>query len=398
MSAAKYAAGLDVGSSRSRCVVCVYEDETLRLLGVSDVPSAGWMKGRVADAAAVTDCIRRAVSEAERSAGLSVESVVMGTGGAGMEGANSRGLYEFGRPREIETSDLTYAVELASKVRLNEDRLVVHVAPQDFTVDGRAGLRNPRGLVCSRLEAHVYVISGAAQEHQTLVNAAHQASLAVEETMFEPVAAAYAAIDGEDRARGVAVVDIGAQSTDLVVYEGEAMVRAATVPIGGDHLTRDVAYGLTVSFEDAEALKREYGCAILGLTSDNSLIEVPSPEGRPPREAPRRLLNEILEARAEEMFLYVRNELARVGMDNQLLEGLVLTGAGARLNGMCDIAEKVVNCPARNGLPSGIAGWPEDLNDPAWCVSAGLAMYSAKLKTRREWKRAVPGLMNLVLR
>ena len=216
--------------------------------------------------------------------------------------------------------------------------------------------------------------------------------------MFEPVAAAYAAVESAERARGVAVVDIGAQSTDLVVYEGEAMVRAATIPIAGDHLTRDVAYGLTVSFEDAEALKREYGCAILGLTSDNSLIEVPSPAGRPPREASRKLLNEILEARAEELFLYVRNELARVGMDNQLLEGLVLTGGGARLNGMCDIAEKVVNCPVRNGLPAGIADWPDELNDAAWCAAAGLAMYSAKLKTRREWKKTVPGLMNLVLR
>ena len=395
---ARYATGLDVGSSRTRCAICVYDDEMLRFLGYGDVPSTGWVKGRVADAVAVSDSIRRAVSAAERSAGVSVESVVMGTGGSGVEGSNSRGLYEFGRPREIENSDLTYAVELASKVRLNDDRLVMQVAPQDFTVDGRSNLRNPRGLVCSRLEAHVYVISSAAQEHQTLINAAHQASIAVEETIFEPAAGAYAAVDAQDRARGVAVVDLGAQSTDLVVYEGEAMIRAATIPIGGDHLTRDVAYGLTVSFEDAEALKREYGCAILGLTSDNSLIEVPSPEGRPPREASRKLLNEILEARAEELFLYVRNELARVGMDNQLLEGLVMTGGGARLNGMCDIAEKVVNCPARNGLPSGIADWPEELNDAAWCVAAGLSMYSAKLKTRREFKRAVPGLMNLVLR
>jgi cell division protein FtsA len=398
MSTSRYAIGLDVGSARTRCVVCVYEDESLRFLGHSDVPSAGWTRGRVADAVAVADSIRRCVAEAERKAGVSVEAAVMGTGGSGIEGSQSRGLYEFGRPREIDPGDLTYAVELASKMRLNEDRLIIQVAPQDFTVDGRGNLRNPRGLMCSRLEAHVYVISGATQEHQTLINAAHQASIAVEETIFEPTAAAYASVLSDERNRGVAIVDIGGQSTDLVVYEGDAMVRAASIPVAADHLTRDVAYGLTVSFEDAESLKREQGCAILGLTSDNSLVEVPSPEGRAPREAPRRLLNEILEARAEELFLYVRNELARVGMDGQLLEGLVLTGGGALLNGMCDIAEKVVNCPARNGLPFGIADWPDELNDAAWCVAAGLAMYSAKLKTRREFKRTVPGLMNLVLR
>ena len=176
----------------------------------------------------------------------------------------------------------------------------------------------------------------------------------------------------EDRARGVALVDIGAHSTEIVVYDGDAMLRASSIPVSGDFFTSDVAFGMTVSFEDAEALKREYGCAILGLTSDNSLIEVPSPEGRAPREAPRRLLNDILEARAEELFLYVRNELARVGMDQQLLEGIILTGGGAMLNGMCDMAERVVNCPARNGLPQGIAGWPDEINDAGWCVAAGL--------------------------
>lgn len=398
MNGTRYAVGLDIGSSRTRCVVCVLEDDMIRYLGHADNPSSGWAKGRISDATAVTEVIRRTVTEAERNSQASIESAVVGVGGGAIEGANSRGLYEFGRPREIDPGDLNYAVELASKVRLNDDRLLVQVAPQDFTVDGRAGFRNPRGVVCSRLEAHVHVVTASAHEHQTLINAVHQASIGVEETMFEPTAAAYSAVMSDERARGVAIVDIGGHSTDLVVYDGDALLRASSVPISSDHLTRDVAFGLTVSFEDAEALKREYGCAILGLTSDNSLIEVPSAEGRPAREAPRKLLNEILEARAEELFLYVRNELARVGMEQQLLEGIVLTGGGALLNGMCDVAEKVVNCPARNGLPLGIADWPDDINDAAWCVAAGLAMYSAKLKTRKEWKRTVPGLMNLVLR
>jgi cell division protein FtsA len=276
--------------------------------------------------------------------------------------------------------------------------MVLQVAAQDFTVDGRAHQCNPRGVLASRLEGHVHIVTASVHEHQALVTAIHQSSYAVEETIFEAAAAAYSAIVADERARGVAVIDIGAESTDLVVYEGDMMLRAASNPVSAAHLTRDVAFGLTVSSEDAEALKREYGCAILGLTSDNSYIELPSHDGRPPREASRKLLNTILEARAEELFLYVRNELARIQMDVQLLEGLVLTGGGARLTGMCDIAERVVNSPARNGLPVGIAGWPEDINDAAWCVAAGLAMYSAKLKTRREWKRPAPGLLNLVLR
>lgn len=398
MNGSRYAVGLDVGSSQVRCAVCLLEDGMLRYLGHAVSESEGWSKGRLSDGRAVSESIRNTVAEVERRAQVTVEGAVVGVGGAAVEGSNSRGLYEFGRPREIDIGDLHYAVELASKVRIHDDRLVLQVAPQDFIVDGRAGFRNPRGVVCARLEANVHVVTASVPEHQTLINAVHQASLAVEETIFEPAAAAYSAVLQEDRARGVTVIDIGAHSTDLVVYDGDAMLRASSIPISADHFTRDVAFGLTVSYEDAEALKREYGCAILGLTADNSLIEVPSPEGRAPREAPRRLLNEILEARAEELFLYVRNELARVGMDQQLLEGLVLTGGGAMLNGMCDIAERVVNCPARNGLPYGIGGWPEEINDASWCVVAGLAMYSAKLKTRKEWKRSVPGLVGLVLK
>jgi cell division protein FtsA len=395
MKATRYAVGLDAGGSRTRCLICLLEDGMVRYLGHAETPSGGWVKGRLSDAGALSESIRRAVTEAEKSAQVSVDGAVVGVGGATVEGTNCRGLYEFGRPREIDPNDLHYAVELASKVRLHEDRLLLQVAPQDFTVDGRAGFRNPRG-VCSRLEANVHVITTSAPDHSTLVSAVHQASLAVEETIFEAVASAYASVLPEERGRGVAVIDIGAHSTDLVIYEGDALLRASSMPVSADYFTRDVAYGLTVSYEDAECLKREYGCAILGLTSDNSLIEVPSPEGRAPREAPRRLLNEILEARAEELFLYVRNEIARVGMEQQLLEGIVLTGGGALLNGMCDMAERVVNCPARNGLAIGIADWPDEVNVPSWCVAAGLAMYSGKLKTRKEWKRSAPGVVGML--
>jgi cell division protein FtsA len=398
MRSVRYAVGLDIGGSRTRCLIAALEDDTLRYLAHGESTSTGWVKSRLADQGAAADAVREAISQAERRAGVSIESAVVGIGGSTIEGTNSRGLYEFGRPREIDPGDLTYAVDLASKVRLHDERAVVYVAPQDFTIDGRAGYRNPRGVTCARLEANVHVITASAQEHQSLLSAVHQAHIAVEETVFEPFAGGYAALLQEERSRGVAVVDIGSQSTDMVVYDGDALLRAASIPISADHFTRDVAYGLTVSYEDAENLKREYGCAILGLTADSSLIEVPSPEGRAPREAPRRLLNEILEARAEELFMYVRAEIAKVGMEQSLLEGLVLTGGGALLNGMCDMAERVVNCPARNGLPEGFGNWPEEIHDASWCVAAGLAMYSGKLKTRKEWKKTAPGIRGLVLK
>jgi cell division protein FtsA len=399
-SKTQLAVGLDAGSSRTRCVVCAIEAEGIRYLAHGLAPSAGWSKGRIIDQVAVAESIRAAVTDAERGAQVPVDSVVVGIGGTEVRGAQSRGLYEFGRPHEVDVEDLEYAVQLAADVRLERDRMLLHVLPQDFTLDGRAGYRRPQKSVCSRLEANVHIVTAGLQEHHALVAAAHLAHLAVEETVFEPMAAAYACLRPDARARGAALVDMGIHSTDLVIYDGDAMLLASSIPVWGDHLTRDIAAIFKVTYEDAECLKREYGCALLGLTADSSLIEVPSPEGRPSREARRSELNEILEARAEELFLYVRSELQRVGMERHLYEGIILTGGGALLTGMCDMAERVLDCQAANGLVTedDIGGWPEELKSPLWTTAAGLAMYSAKLKMHRAPARHAKGLMGLVMK
>ncbi len=397
-SKTQLAVGLDAGSSRTRCIICALDGDQIRYLGHGLSQGAGWGKGRVTDQDALAESIHAAVADAERGARVSVEAVTVGVGGMSIGGAQSRGLYEFGRPREVDVEDLAYAVKLAGDVRLGRDRMLLHVLPQDFTLDGRAGYRKPHKGVCSRLEANVHIVTGSFQEHQAVISAAHLAGLMVEETVFEPMAAAYACLYQEERARGVALADLGLDSTDLVIYDGDALLLATSVPVWADHLTRDIASVFKVTYEDAECLKQQYGCALLGLTSDSSLIEVPSPEGRPPREARRSELNEILEARAEELFLYVRAELQRVGMERNLLEGIVLTGGGALLNGMCDMAERVLNCQAGNGLAKGFGDWPEELKSPVWTTAAGLTLYSAKLKLHQPPRRRMSGLMGLVVK
>jgi cell division protein FtsA len=392
------AVGLDLGSAYTRCVILMMDGGRLRYLGHGEVASTGWSKSRPADQQAITACAQAAVRRAEFEAHVAVDALVVGMGGASIEGHDARGLYEFGRPRPVTIDDMAYAVERSELVRLEEDRMILHLFPQDFTLDGRSGKRYPRGSTCSRLEAHVHLVTVSEHEHDSVMSAVQQASYAIEETVFEAVATAYASVSRDDRNRGVAVVDIGLHSTDLVVYDGEAVLLARSIPISADHFTRDVAVGLMVQYNDAERLKIEYGCAILGLTSDNSYIEVPSLDGRPPREAPRKQLNEILEARAEELFIHVGSELVTIGMEQKLLEGIILAGGGALLNGMCDMAERVLNCPARNALPAGIQDFPDDLCNPAWATAAGLAKYSARLKTNREDKRRAPGLMGLLFR
>ena len=386
MNKPKLAVGIDLGSTSTRVVICALEDESIRFLGYGEAPVQAWNKSRLADEAALTDSIRFALHEAESRAQASPESAVLGVGGS-VTGLNTRGLYEFGRKRPIVLDDTRYAVELAARLRLEDDRQVLQICLQDFTVDGRAGYRRPANIPCSRLEANVHVVTVSTQEHQAIVSAVHQAHLAVEESIFEAIAAAYAAVLPEDRARGVALVDIGAQSTHLAVYDGDALLLAKAIPIGAAHFTRDAAFLLKVNYDDAENLKREYGCATTGGSSDHALIEIPSPEGRGWREAPREQLNEILEARAEELFERVRAEIVEVEMEQSLLEGAVLTGGGALLAGMCDVAERVLGCQARNGLATGIGEWPDELDTPVWAAAAGLAMYSGRLRLKREGKK-----------
>ncbi len=392
------AVGLDAGSTHTRCVILTLEESRLRFLGYGDTPSVGWKKSRIADHQAVTACILQTVQQAEAMARYPVETVTVGCGGVTVRGANTRSRIELGRPREIEQRDVKRSLERASRPALQEDRMILQLFPQDFVVDDHPGHRDPRKMLASCIEANAHVITVSTQEHTSLIGAVNQAHLGVDESVFEALAACYASVLPDDRREGLALVDIGAHSTDLVVYYGDALQLATSLPICGDHFTRDLAHFLRLSYDDAVLVKEVYGSAVAAHTSSNSFIELPMNERREPREASRRRINETIEIRAEELFRMVAHELSRVGMERSLTSGLVLAGAGARLYGMCDIAERVLDCQARIGLPVGICDWPEELNDPSWSACAGLAMYSARLRTQVDLERQSIGLLGRILR
>ena len=392
------AVGVDAGSVYTRCVIGALENSRLRFLGYGITNSHGWTKSRITDQQSVSECIARAVQQAESVAQVSVENVTVGFGGLTVRGANTRSRLDLGRPRELEQRDINRALERAVRVQLQEDRMVLQLFPQDFAIDDHPGHSDPRTMLASNLEANAHLITVSTQEHNALVGAVNQAHLAADETVFEALAASYAAVLPEDRRDGIAVIDIGAHSTDLVVYYGDAMQLASSLPICGDHFTRDIAHFLRISYEDAAVIKEEYGSAVADSTALNSLIELPVRGDRDPREAPRRQVNEILEARALELFKLVRRELARVGMERSLGSGVVLTGGAAQLHAMCDAAESSLDCQAHLGLPNGLLHWPEELDDPSWCTAVGLAMYSARLRTQVDIERQSIGVLGRILR
>lgn len=392
------AIGVDAGSVHTRCIAATLENFRLRFLGYGITASHGWTKSRITDQQSVSECIVRAVQEAEAMAQVSVESVTIGFGGLTVRGANTRSRLDLGRPRELEQRDVNRALERAVRVQLQEDRMVLQLFPQDFVIDDNPGHIDPRTMLASNLEANAHLITVSTQEHNALVGAVNQAHLAADETVFEALAASYAAVLPEDRRDGIAVIDIGAHSTDMVVFYGDALQLASTLPICGDHFTRDIAHFLRISYEDAAVIKEEYGSAVADSTAFNSLIELPVRGDRDPRDTPRRQVNEILEARAMELFKLVRRELARVGMEKALGSGVVLTGGGSQLHGMCDAAESMLDCQAHLGLASGFLDWPEELDDPSWCTAAGLAMYSARRRTHVDSERQSVGMLARILR
>jgi cell division protein FtsA len=381
-------------------VIALLEDERPRVLGYGSVPSRGWAKSRLTDQQAVSECILAAVEEAEAMAETLIETVVAGLGGLTARGANSRGRMELGRPREVEQRDINRAMDRALRVQLQEDRMVLQLLPQDFVVDDQPGFHDPRHMLASTVEANVHLVTISTQEHTNLIGAINRAHLSADETIYEPIAACYASVLPEDRREGVAVVDIGLHSTELICYYGESAQLASSLRICGDHFTRDLAHALRIPLDAAAIVKHEFGGAVSAGTGANSMVEVPYTTGDygETREAPRMLINQILESRAVELFEMVRTELARVGMQRAIASGLVIAGGGALLPGICDVAERVLECPARIGLAQGFLDWPEELNDPAWTTAAGLAMYSARLRSQVDLERASVGLLGRILR
>jgi cell division protein FtsA len=392
------AAGLDAGSRKTRCVVCVVENGRIEVKGYSEIESLGWGSGAIVDQGAVTECIHWVLREAERTSGLQLSDVVIGVGGPTVRGHNARGHLDFGRPREVTQRDVNKVVTNASRVQLPEDRMVLQLCQQDFMVDDHPGHRDPRKMIGTELELNVHLITVSTQEHTSLLSAAHQAHMAVGETIFEGLAACHASVLPAERRDGIAVVDIGSQTTDLVVYYGDALQLAASLRVGGDHFTRDVVHGLHIGFEDAEMVKEEYGCAISNATSETSTVEVPPRDDRGGREVSRCVLNRILESRSVDLFKVIYRELERVGMQSALVGGVVLTGGGSKLADLCEVADQILGCQARKGLPIGIRNWPAEIYDPEWTTVAGLAMYAGRLKLQGEMERESVGFLHRMLK
>jgi cell division protein FtsA len=263
-------------------------------------------------------------------------------------------------------------------VALPAGREILHVLPQDFVVDEQEGIGAPVGLTGARLEVNVHIVTGSVTSTQNLVACVNRAGVEVSDTVISQLSAAEAVVTPDEKELGVALLDIGGGTADLAIFERGSLWHTAVVAVGGDHFTNDIAVGLRTPIPDAEKIKRRSGCALSSMVEEDETIEVASVGGRRPRLMARRILSDILQPRAEEIFHLVWDEISKAGYEKSLNSGIVLTGGGAILDGMSEIAEQIFDLPIRRGWPTGIGGLADHVANPAYATAVGLVVYAER--------------------
>jgi len=366
--------GLDVGTSKVCALVAEASAEgEIAVLGHGVAPCTGLRKGVVVNIEATVEAIRAALDEAEKSSGLRIGSVVAGVAGPHIRGLNSHGIVAV-RGGEVGARDVERVIDAARAVAIPLDRQVLHILPQQFAVDDQEGVREPIGMAGVRLEARIHIVTAAQSYGLNLTKCCERAGITPAEMVFEPLASAESALFPEERELGVALIDIGGGTTDIIVFHAGAVMHTAVLPLGGNHLTSDIAAGIRTPIAEAEKLKIAFGAATNQVVRRDEMVQVPGVGGREPKAIARRMLTDILEPRMEEILAMAQREIMRSGVADSLASGIVLVGGTSLLEGTQELAERIFGVPVRRGLPINLKGMPEELMKPMYTTAAGLIL------------------------
>ncbi len=372
--------GLDVGTTKICAVVAeIGGGIQPNILGVGISPCTGLKKGAVVDLEATTTAIRDAVGRAERMSGVEVSSVVVGVTGEHISCLNSRSVIAINNSvGEISSSDVDRVLDNARVLVLPPDREIIHAIPRWYSVDGQHGVQSPVGMHGNRLEVETHIVTGLSSFIQNVVKCVHQAGLAVDGTVLEPIATGESVLLPAEKDLGIAVVDIGGGTSDVAIYIDGEIYYSGVVPIGGNHFTRDVAVGLRTTIEEAERVKVEHGCALAAALDGSEIFEVASMGNDQARRLPTRVLAEIIEPRAAELCQLVLAEIEKAECLDRLPVGLVFTGGGSLLRGLPELATKEIGLAARTGEPFGVAGFVDAVSNPSCATAVGLVLYASR--------------------
>jgi cell division protein FtsA len=375
--------GLDIGTTKVAAVVGEAVDDGIDIIGIGSHPSAGLHKGVVVNIDATCSSITKAIEEAEQMAGCDISTVFAGIAGGHITSFNNNGIVAV-KDREISEEDIGRVLDQAKAVAIPLDREVIHAIPQGYIVDDQDGIRDPIGMSGVRLEAKVHIVTGAVTSAQNIIKCAQRCGLNVADIVLEQIASSESVLHEDEKELGVALVDIGGGTTDLVIFVDGAVVHTSVISVGGQHLTNDIALGLRTPKAEAERIKQKHGCALVGMIDPEEMMEVPSVGGRPPTEQPRQVLAHIVEPRVEEIFSLVHRSILDTGYGDLLASGMVITGGTTLLEGITEAAEQVTGLPVRNGIPFGFGGMKDMVENPIYATGAGLVNYGASFPTERK--------------
>ena len=386
----KHIVGLDIGSTKVCTLIAAVRQSGLEPIGAGVAESKGIKKGAVVNLEAAVEAIKKSVSEAEAMAGCEVETVYVGLAGAHIKSFNSRGVTSIPtRMREINSDDVRRVIETARAVALSPDREIIHILPQEFTVDDQCGIGDPLGMVGTRLEVNVHIVTSSTTAAQNIVTAVNRSGLLVGDTVLEPIAVGEAILTGDEKELGSVLVDIGGGKTNLAIYHHGAVRHTVVVPLGGELFTNDIAVGLRTSIPEAERLKRAQGCAVSSMTQNDEVFEVSGIGSRQPRAIAQSVLTDIIQPRAEEIIHLVRNEIRNAGYERQAGDGVVLTGGGAMLRGFVELAEDILDLPVRIGTSAGfgesLLEKSPQLMGPEFATVTGLVLYGDRRRKTHDF-------------
>jgi cell division protein FtsA len=395
--------GIDVGTTK----ICVLvgeldRDGKLNIVGVGTCPSQGLRRGVVVNMEETVTSIAAALDRAERLSGKKITSAYVSITGSHVASENSKGFVAITPThRDIEENDISRAFEVARAIAMPASREIIHVIPRGYVIDGQEGIKNPIGMSGFRLEVETHIITGAVSSIYNLMKCVDKAHIDIEDRVLAPLASGAAVLEDGETDLGVALVDIGAGTTDVAVYVDGAIWHTVVLPIGGNLITSDIAIGLRLPVGIAEELKITYGhCDPSGIEEDD-MIDLSQFMPDCDDLVPRRLLAEIIQARVEELFCLVREEMRKSGYDGLLPAGIVITGGTAELPGVLEMAGQILDLPARIGSPLGLHGIADSINRPAYSTAVGLLLWGlshTSLQLEEEVEEEVPATDTILSR
>jgi cell division protein FtsA len=380
----KLVVGLDIGTSKiSVAVGEITPDNQLSIIGVGNQPARGMDKGGVNDLNLVIQAIQRAINEAELMADCQISSIYLGISGKHISCQNENGMVPI-NDKEVIQEDVDNVIHTARSVPLSAERRMLHVLPQEYSIDCQDGIKSPIGMSGVRMEAKVHIVTCANDMAKNLVKCVERCDLSADQLIFSALASSYAVLTEDEKELGVCVVDMGAGTMDISVFTGGTLRHTAVVPVAGNQVTSDISKIFRTPLSHAEDIKVQYACALKQLVSMEESIDVPSVGGRPARSMSRHTLSEVVEPRYQELFELIQDEIRESGLEDQIAAGFVLTGGTAKMEGVLEFAEEIFQMPVRVASPLAVQGLKEYINDPSYATVVGLLHYGMQATTALE--------------